>query len=227
MPPDGPTPLVAGPLFGLRTWTVVADGDAERLAGPHRTDMPWPTRGAWLEATCSLVAAHDAPVHDCSCGVHAWHPSVRSARRALAFRRDVAGVVECSGTVEIHPEGFRAQRGRPFALVVTPGRNARQIARLAEAYAAEVVEVGGAEDLVDWCRDRRLGLDEPVVDELLGPGTAARWREESRKRRRSAVLRVGGALAVAIALAVGAYVALPDPDGPRDLFGRAGRVHVR
>ena len=219
------TPLVAGPLYGLRTWVVVGPPGAERLAGPHR-DVPWPDGGAWLEATCARDPGHAAPEHDCACGLHAWHPSAANARRVLASRREVAGVVESQGNIEIHPDGFRAQRGRPHALVVTPMRNAALAGRLAHAYDAEVVAVDGPRELAAWCRERGLGLEAPVVDALLGPGAVAAWRDASRRRARRLVAGVAAWIAVAVLLALLASFALPDPEGPRVLRGRAGEVTV-
>ena len=47
------TPLVATPVYGLRTWTVIGERPDERLAGTYRDATPWPAGGAWLEAILS------------------------------------------------------------------------------------------------------------------------------------------------------------------------------
>jgi len=219
------TPLVAGPLYGLRTWVVVGSPGEERLAGPH-SGAPWPAGAAWPQATCAVDPAHRPPEHDCVCGLHALHPSAENARKVLSARREIAGVVECDGAIEIHPDGFRAQRGRPHALVATPLKNRALVERLAHSYDAEVVEVDGPEDLVDWCRDRRLGLEPPVVDDLVGADVAREWRRTKRQRSR---LLVGGMLAVivlSVVLALLASLALPDPKGPHVVRGRVGEVTV-
>jgi hypothetical protein len=218
---DTPT-LVPGPLYGLRTWAVVGAPGEERLAGPQRR-TPWPDGGAWLQATCERDAAHVAPEHDCVCGIHALHPTVANARRVLGLRFAVPGIVECDGPVEVHPDGFRARRGRPHALVVLPGRNAALIGRLARAYDAEVVRVGGPADLERWCRERGLGLAPGVVDEILGPGAVAEWRRSSKHRTRVGAVRAVAALLVTIALALVAYAALPTPKGPHYVYGRSGK----
>jgi hypothetical protein len=215
-------PLVAGPLYGLRTWAVVGPPGDERLAGPQRRTA-WPDHGAWLVAACERDPAHAAPEHDCVCGIHALHPDVANARRVLALRREVAGIVECDGPAEVHPDGFRARRGRPHALVLQPGRNAGLIGRLAGAYDAEVAEVRGPAELVRWCSEHDLGLGPAVVDDLLGPGTAQAWRRTSRRRSRLAVVRVVAALLISLALAALAYEAFPDPRGPHYVYGRTGR----
>jgi hypothetical protein len=219
------TPLVAGPIYGLRTWVVVGAPGAERLAGPH-SGTPWPADAAWLEATCAVDPGHVAPEHECICGLHALHPDRASARHVLSARREIAGVVECDGAIEVHPDGFRAERGRPYALVLTPLKNPALVRRLASSYDAEVVKVSGPAELLDWCRERRLGLEPPVVDELVGPDVARAWRRN--KRRRTRVL-VGGMLAVivlSVLLAMLASLALPDPRGPHVVRGRAGQVTV-
>jgi hypothetical protein len=215
-------PLVAGPLYGLRTWAVVGPPGEERLAGPQRRTA-WPDGGAWLVAVCERDPGHTAPEHDCACGVHALHPDDANARRILGLRREIPGIVECDGPAEIHPEGFRARRGRPHAFVLQPGRNAGLVGRLARAYDAEVVEVRGPADLVRWCRERGLGLAPGVVDDLLGAETAQAWRRASRRRGRMAVVRVVAALVVGLALAGIAYAAFPDPRGPHYVSGRTGR----
>jgi hypothetical protein len=226
VPPDADTPLVPGPVYGIRTWVVIGEQGAERLAGPQ-SRTPWPAGGEWLEATCATDRAHAAPEHDCICGLHAWHPDAHNARRVLAARREVAGIVECDGTVEVHAEGFRAQRGRPRAIVVTPMRNAALAGRLASAYDAEVASVAGPDALAAWCHDRGLGLEPPVVDELLGrPDAAGRARRESRRRARRLVAGMLAWLLISIVLTLIAVVAWPDPSGPHDVYGRAGHVHI-
>lgn len=207
------SPLVPGPVYGLRAWTVVGQPGSERLSGPHHT-VGWPLARGWLESTCEL--GHASPAPDCACGVHAWHPRRRWARRALAARRTVPGVVEASGVVEVHADGFRAQRARPHALVDT-GWHSALVQRLAAAYGVPVVEGGSADALMDWCRARDLGLEEAVVADLLGPATVPR-----RRLRRDALRMAAAVAAVALALLLG--LAATDDPGDRPLHGRAGEV---
>jgi hypothetical protein len=216
-------PLVAGSLFGLRTWRVIADDGGEALSGPLY-DCPWPTGGDWLRASCAR--GHHAPDAGCECGVHAWHPGLRAARDVLAVRGVVPGVLEAQGPVEVHEEGFRAQRGRPYALVAMPGRNAELVRRLAARYHAEVIETDRPKELLAWCRDRTLGLDEHVVGELLGLGDLMERQRAKLRKARIDALRILLAFVVSLLLvAVGLAVAT-DPPGPRTLYGRTGPVHV-
>jgi hypothetical protein len=208
--------IVPSPLYGLRTWAVVGAPGAERLGAPQR-DATWPTGGEWLEAHCPT--GHAAPASGCECGVHAWHPRLRSARRALASRRHVAGVVEATGAVELHEDGFRAERARPYAIVDVPWRSGRVSRTLAEAYGVPLIEARRAADLVEWCRARDLGLDRSVVERMLGGAAIERRRRRSRVR----ALRAAAVLAVVAAmLATG--LLLTDSPGDRKLSGRAGDV---
>jgi hypothetical protein len=216
-------PLVAGSLYGLRSWRVIADDGGEFLVGPMYGSR-WPTGGEWMRAACP--SGHGAPAPDCDCGVHAWHPRRESARDVMRVRGMVPGVVEAQGPVEVHEDGFRSQRGRPHALVAAPGRNARLIARLADRYGAEVIEADGPGALLGWCRERRLGLDEQVVAELLGIGDPGERRRAKLRQTRTNVLRVAAAVVISILLVALGLAVATDPPGERTLYGRTGKVHT-
>lgn len=218
-------PLVPAPLYGLRAWKVVGEAGAELLKGPQQGGT-WPPGGQWLEALCSQSQEHQAPVQGCGCGLHAWHPTPRLARRILAGRGEVPGIVEARGAIEVHDDGFRAQRARPFALFLLPGRNARLVNRLAKAYGVRVVDARGADDVMAFCQERGLGLDEAVVAELLGPEGEER-RRAARRRLRFEALRFAAAIAVALLLVVIGLQVATDPPGDRVLHGRTGEIHVK
>ena len=210
--------LVPGPLYGLRTWSPVGASGEERLEGPLQ-HAPWPPDGAFLAARCALRPEHEAPAPGCTCGIHALHPGRAGARRVLGTRGRIAGVVEAGGAVEVHHDGFRAERARPHAFFVTPRENAALIGRLATAYRAEVVRVDGADGIVAWCREHGLGLAPGVVDELIGAEGIAALRRAHRRTR----LRLAG-VAVAIAVMLVAGLEFTANPGDRPLFGRTGPV---
>ena len=164
----GNSPTFAEPLLGLRTWAVIGARGEERLRGPY-SGAPWPDRGAWLQASCTRDGAHPVPAPECSCGVYGLHPTRRNAWRALAFRREIGGVVEARGAVELHADGFRAQEGRPHLLLAHPRSNPYLLRRLSEAYEVPVVEVRGPKALLAWCRAHDIGLAPTVLQELLAP----------------------------------------------------------
>jgi hypothetical protein len=144
----------------------------------------------------------------------------------LASRRQIPWIIEATGATELHRDGFRAERARPYALVLLPGRNARLVQRLADEYAVEVVEAGGPNDLLSLCRDRGLGLDEATVTDLLGPETEETWRRARRKRIRRDLLRLAALVAVVALLVVAALELATYPPGERTLQGRTGEVHI-
>jgi hypothetical protein len=165
---------------------------------------------------------HAAPAGDCTCGIHAWHPRRSSARRVLAGRFEQPGIVEAAGAIELQQDGFRAARARPYALVVTPGRNTKRAERLARRYQADLVRVRNAEGLLDWCSERGLGLDASTVDELLGPENASqRSRSARRKRRRNALSIAVAVVLSAAAVAVG-WAFLSGPPSSDRICGRIG-----
>jgi hypothetical protein len=135
-------PLVPGALYGLRTWGVAGAPGDERLIGPQRS-VPWPSGGALLEAECSATPPHAPPGVACACGLHACHPTRAAARRVCGVRRDVPGILEAFGAVEVHADGFRAERGRAHALVLLPNGNPCLLERLAGAHNAELLRLDG------------------------------------------------------------------------------------
>jgi hypothetical protein len=215
-------PLVPGPIFGLRTWGVAGERGAEYLTGPKR-DAPWPRGGGWLEADCEAEPRHAPPGADCECGLHAWHPRRAAARRVCGLRGTVPGILEAAGAVEVHADGFRAQRGRPSALVLLPRANARLLERLATAYDAELLRLDGPGALLEHCRAHDLGLSADVVAELVGAEALAEGR---RRRRRRGVRAAVGAAIVAIVLAGIALAVDPRVEHGKTLYGRGGEFRV-
>ena len=191
------TPLFADALFGLRYWRVTVDDGVEWLAAPHQNTR-WPPGGQWLQAKCPM--GHDAPAAGCDCGAHGWHPRKRTAREVLAVRATVAGIVEAQGAIEVHEDGFRAAKARPYALVATPRSNAALIDRLAERYGTPIIEVTGPKALLAWCRERHIGMGEDVVADLLGTGNLAERRRARFRRRTQDAARVAAAFSVAAGL---------------------------
>ena len=190
------------------------------LEGPQQP-APWPGGGEWLTASCAVDPRHAAPAPGCTCGIHAWHPRPERARHVLGYRGRVSGVVEAGGAVEVHRDGFRAERARPYAFFLTPRANAALVGRLAEAYRAEVVRGGRR-------RRRRSpgagsaasGSTPPWSTTLLGPDGLAAVR---RARRRTRLRLAGVAVAIAVMLFLG--LELTANPGDRPLFGRTGPVN--
>ena len=215
-------PLVPGPIYGLRTWGVAGERGEERLTGPQ-LHAPWPPGGAMLEATCDVRPRHEPPGPDCDCGLHAFHPRRATARRVCGMRGQVPGILEAAGAVEVHPDGFRAARGRPAALVLLPRGNAPLLERLAATYDAELLRLSGPGALLEHCRAHGLGLSERVVADLVGHDRMREGRAERRRR----VRRFAAGWAVFLVLVAGyVVVANPHTQHGKVLHGRTGEVRV-
>ena len=105
----------------------------------------------------------------------------------------------------MHESGFRAERARPAVLLVGKTWSAirrRGVERVARLHRAEVLEVGHAEELVEYCEGRGGALDPESVAKLLEPVEAARESFEE-----------GGA----------GWTSLPPPP-PAEPEGRARRI---
>jgi hypothetical protein len=180
-------PLVPGAVYGRRAWAVSGEPGEEELVGAY-AGVPWPP-GRWLEATCRNGQDHAAPAHDCTCGIYALHPRPRAARRVLAIRGRIGGIVEATGAVEVHEEGFRAERARPHALMIGR-RNPALVRRLAARYGAELIDSRDWKALLTFCQEQRLGFDEDVVRSLIGAEELDRLNRERLERARVVAARV-------------------------------------
>lgn len=66
------------------------------------------------EARCDQGKDHEAPAPDCECGLYAYH-----SLQELGPDDGVIGVVAAWGRLEVHHDGFRAERARILALART------------------------------------------------------------------------------------------------------------
>jgi hypothetical protein len=144
----------------------------------------------------------------------------------LGRRFEQPGIVEGAGAVELQHDGFRAERARPYALVVTPGRNADGAERLARRYQAEVVRVPDADALLAWCAERGLGLDAATVVDLLGPENEEERLRSERRKRRGNVLRIATVVAIAAAVIAAGWAFESGPPANHRVCGRAGCFKV-
>jgi hypothetical protein len=197
---DGPEPpLFAGTILGLRAWTLeteVRSGEP-RLAATF-AEAVWEPAGAWTEARCRVPDSHwpgrhRAPEPTCMCGLYAFHARefaaqslyeehVRPGTGLMRIEGDgppegsVAGVIEAQGRIEVHESGFRAERARVKALVAGidwPPVALAQIESVAAIYRVQVLQVGSAADVLDYCSEAGQVLERDTVEELLEPEAAS------------------------------------------------------
>jgi hypothetical protein len=159
------------PLVGFRIWRGGPLRGEPRLSSAHQLGR-WP-RGADARATClpwdrPVPPTHAAPDPGCACGIHAFfsrdlleaYLSELRPPRALGERLFyVAGVVLGWGRVAVGVDGWRAEWGRPAALLRrdAPPEVAEWTERAALRYGVPVVEDRSAASVV------RPGAPAPTV----------------------------------------------------------------
>ena len=197
---DEQTPLLAGRLLGLRGWMIQSGAGGHPRLAAYWQQASWALGGRWTTARC-LADHHPpgepTPAGSCSCGLYAYNVNRASAeeleaeywgRNALANPHDpervqligVAGIIEAEGRIELHLDGFRAERARPHALIVGadwPAESRREVERLARACRAGVLELADSRELLEYCRAQGGALGPESVDALLEPEWE-QWQHE-------------------------------------------------
>ncbi|MGH2992784.1 MAG: hypothetical protein ACRDL1_04530 [Solirubrobacterales bacterium] len=169
-------PLIAGAVHGIRTWSMLwTRGGDVALAGFGGYE--WEGGGRATRAECDAHSAGRAPDPECGCGLYALHPRAGAEGR-LALEpsaawndRQVTGIVEAWGTVELHADGFRAEYARPVALLLLSDWEGSDYAtlvhRLAGRHGARVLCIRDPAEVIAYCGRRNLGLAEGTVRSLL------------------------------------------------------------
>lgn len=142
--PAGPPPRVNGKVLGFRCWQL----SGYDLLSTNVPNAKW--KIGVNQAEClrmgfySLVMpagaqppdhhAHDAPAHDCHCGLYAYHePAWTPSYTSEA----IWGAVLAWGRMEVYARGFRAQYAEPVVLAYSPQQPYETVKR-AEAIAGEM-----------------------------------------------------------------------------------------
>ena len=174
---ESPATAIFGsaPPTGTSSGNRVGDG-RKRGASPDRTppvtrfrERPAPA------ASTPFTRTSDTPASTSRCSGRA--DPLSPEQDALLELDQVIGLVEACGRIEVHESGFRAERARPAVLLVGKRWSAirrRGVERVARQHGAEVLEIGQAEELVEYCERRGGALDPESVAELLEPVDAAR-----------------------------------------------------
>ncbi len=187
---DQPTPLgdegtlLVGAVRGVRMWQVgEARGGHPRLVGYGSWEwQPFgkPSVAECLNHTGRKSRGHkkaEAPAIDCTCGLYAHHPWARNAWEDYDLLRGcrpgddwILGVVEAWGHLEVHGDGFRAQRARPVLLIGS--RQAEEesrdlVRRMGEEYRCAWQSVESVEELEDLIGGIDGGLDRGLVEGLV------------------------------------------------------------
>jgi hypothetical protein len=123
---------LTGKILGWREWHI----------GPHGELQPTGLgEGAWVsgvnDARC-IYREHEAPDHDCGCGLYAWY----EPRGSVGFTMAV-GLVAAWGAVELHADGYRAEHAEILCLVADvdePVLRRMLVDYMADAYKVPVLD---------------------------------------------------------------------------------------
>jgi hypothetical protein len=152
--------LLVTPVIGYRTWDIRNN----QLVSWYNGDFPWlPDK---TEATCTKD--HDIPARRCSCGLYALdHVDLRQ------YTADVYGQVELWGRFKGEDgKAFRAQFGRPTALLCFDWTKADKVHRVAKLYRVPVTHSVKLLAETDW----------GALADLEGGDPDGHWQGESRGR---------------------------------------------
>ncbi|MSO42494.1 MAG: hypothetical protein EXQ70_11515 [Solirubrobacterales bacterium] len=179
-------PLLAGELHGLRAWSLESPEGDFLLAGYF--GVTWEPGGEPTVAECHAnhdwiaEGTHEAPAHDCGCGLYGLHPEPQHAAdvfesapaahgNAFGDSLQIIGMIEGWGRVELHESGFRAQYARPTLLAVPEGVKGTDyelmVAKLAARYRTELLWYGEPKEVFQLCRERGFGLSPKTVGRLM------------------------------------------------------------
>ena len=129
--PVAEIPLLTHAIPGFRAWRL-ADG----VLGPATAG-----RGDWSPGTnvgvCAMGHRHAVPDPDCTCGLYAFH-----TMHAQLSGEWCVGAIAAWGAVEVHRDGFRAERARVIALGVRNplGHHAAALSEAAARYGVPLVD---------------------------------------------------------------------------------------
>jgi len=179
--------FLAGAVRGVRMWEAdKARGGHPRLrgfGGWHWQPFGRPSVAECLSPSGKKEKSHrdaSAPAIGCTCGLYAHHPWARDAWQDFDLlsgsgpnsQRDdwILGVVEAWGHLEVHADGFRAQRARPVLLIGAADADPEAldlIRRMGEEYRCGWQAVDSVEALEDLLDRVEGGLDRGLVGELV------------------------------------------------------------
>jgi hypothetical protein len=169
-------PDLIQPIIGYRQWRVIAGADgAPTLHSGGIGGSPWEPgvnhaackltqlseSGAYSpkpSVTQSAERPHQAPGHDCACGLYGMHALREPEDPTLP-----TGAIQAWGRIEVHPGGFRAEYARVvvLGLPVQPASEEAiaEVEAAAARYGVRCVEA----DLVEQAA---LELSRPVPADL-------------------------------------------------------------
>ncbi len=164
----GSPPLLTAAVPGFRAWALGSDGRLRAAA--------W-DRHYWSEginvAACARGGGHVAPHGDCTCGLYAFHTVHRQLSSELFI-----GAVAAWGAMEVHVDGFRAERACVLALGRRDGMRPaelRALQRASQYYRVPIVP----RSVLQAVGGLQTAAPSAAVLDLKGPA-AMQWHAQRR-----------------------------------------------
>ena len=144
-----PAPDLIAPVVGFRQWRVATDelgkpelrsggvGDTRWKIGTNRAECKLARlaeKGTYAPSLITAQSAerpHQAPGHDCACGIYGMHALGEPDDPTLP-----SGAIAAWGRIEVHPGGFRAEFARPLVIALPTEPTSEEAVRAIQAAAA-------------------------------------------------------------------------------------------
>jgi hypothetical protein len=120
---------------------------------------------AWAEAKTD---EHEAPAHGCDCGFYAYHDLPKAWLAAADDDAEgshsgfVYGAVAAWGRMEVHYDGFRAERVQPVVLAYSDNMTLRQVKRIKDYARKHGLRAVPVETLAEHAEDYGAAIPQSL-----------------------------------------------------------------
>jgi hypothetical protein len=154
--PAGPSELLATPIQAYRSWDHRVIDSRVRLVSNYNVHLGeghfvWEPDG--VTAVCAK--SHRVPTKKCSCGLYSKNWPVFDG-----YFGEIHGAVELWGAYCEGDHGYRAEKGRPVALLCTSWEQADIVHDIAAEYKIPVAHSTTALQSTVWGEDIQTDLEE-------------------------------------------------------------------
>jgi len=171
-------PVSGMKAIGYRSWRLGWNG---QLHSHGAGEFTW-EKGE-NTADCRLGFPHAAPDPDCDCGLYANH-HLDGAERGLDRIR---GVIVASGNLQVHRDGFRAERAEIVALEQTADADARRRQTEQQAASRYGVQLVPADMLEQVAFEHGDQIAPELIEKLIPRPIQTRAYGQQRARTRREV----------------------------------------
>lgn len=173
------------PIVGYRVWTWSTLGLKSLCGEPWRPvqSLAARCRASVIVGRVGAAGDHDAPLADCTCGIHAAK-TLQHLRSARYERYAIHGGVYLWGTVVEHERGWRAESAYPKNFILSPDALPFTLAEIPSRlqaltlYGGDISVLGDGETISLWSKSS--GFDRAGLDYLIEIGKENYVRRQPR-----------------------------------------------